>query len=297
MCCMTVTSRADETFLNKMFAFFTNKWTRLCFSFISVGYLWFLGWVAWLTFAYHFNFSDGNPAAVFFLYTFINIMFAVVMIYTRRQILTKIVSLLLHLFVLIILIYGFGNWFLILPPFLTASVVFFASGASESLKVVLGTIYMILFVLSFLAYVTLQNLNIQIPFKMELHLREYPAVAIEYKDSVLNGKPKPFRLVAYVDPETKVTRTMVCYIERTDLDVNMWNLKCERVFGSVKVGALKLENEYELIWKAPDKLWFDQQLKEIDENGEIITIDNQFGFFETEILGEDSLEESEEDDE
>ncbi|MCL1903266.1 MAG: hypothetical protein FWF94_02470 [Oscillospiraceae bacterium] len=276
--------RTDTTALNKIQKFFSSKRTKLGFSFISLGYLWFLSWVAWLTFAYHFVYN--NAAVVFLMYTFINVMFTIVMVYTRRQIITKIVTLALHLCVLVMLIYGFGNWFLILPPFLTAAVVFFASGVSESLKVVLGTIYLLLFVLAFLAYVTLQNLTIQIPFKMELNLREQPQVEIDYDEGLLDGGQPPFRLIAYVDPETKVTRTESFYIERTDLDKTMWNLKCERVFGGVKAGALKHGSEYVLKWVAPDKLWFDGRLIEIDEDGQIITGDNDDDFHETEILDE-----------
>ncbi|MCL2071033.1 MAG: hypothetical protein FWH07_02230 [Oscillospiraceae bacterium] len=278
-------NREDGTFFNKILKFFSNKWTRRGFSLAAAGYVWFLGWVAWLTFAYHFVFD--NAATVFLLYTFVNVMFSIAMVYTRREILTKIASLILHLLVLVMLVYGFGNWFLILPPFLAAAVVFFASGVSESLKVILGTIYMILFVLAFLAYVTLQNLTIQIPFKMELHLRETPNVEFAYRDSVLSGNPPPFRLVAYVDPETKANRTASFYIERTDLDISMWNLTCERVFGSVRAGTLSHEREFELRWVAPDMLLFDGRLIEIDEDGQIITVDNDDDFHETEIISDD----------
>jgi hypothetical protein len=271
-----------ETTFNKAIKFFSNKWTRLGFSLVSLGYLWFLGWVAWMTFAYNFVFDNG--AAVFFLYTFVNVMFAIVMIYTRREILTQFATLILHLFVLVMLIYGFGNWFLILPPFLAAAVVFFASGVNESLKVILGTIYMILFVLAFLAYVTLQNLTIQIPFKMELHLREHPLVEVAYRVELLGDDPPPFRLVAYVDPETKANRTASYYIERTDMDKHMWNLTCERVFGSVRAGALSHERVVDLKWVAPDMLLFDGRLIEIDSEGQIMTLDNEDGFSETEII-------------
>ncbi|MCL1788787.1 MAG: hypothetical protein FWG33_00330 [Oscillospiraceae bacterium] len=279
--------RTDGSTFNQILKFFNNKRTKLGFSLVSAGYLWFLGWIAWLTFAYHFVYN--NAAVVFLMYTFINVMFSIVMVYTRREIITRIVTLILPIFILVMLIYGFGNWFLILPPFLAAAVVFFASGVSESLKVVLGTIYMLLFVLAFLAYVTLQNLTIQIPFKMELNLRAHPEVEVQYKESELEGKPPPFRLVSYVnlepvDLETKVTRTETFYIEKTDLDKSLWNLKCERVFGSVKAGALKHGSEYVLRWVAPDKLWFDGKFIEIDKDGQIITGDNEDDFNETEIL-------------
>jgi hypothetical protein len=212
--------------INKIFSFFSNKWTKLGFSFVSIGYLIFLGWVSWITFAYHFVFD--NAAVVFFVYTFINVIFSIAMIYTRRSMITKIAALFMHPFIIIMLIYGFGNWFLILPPFIIAFVIFLASGVNESLKVILGTVYMILFVLAFLAYITLESLTIPIPLKMDLNQREYPQI-VEIEDKRGDGLPPPFRLVAYVDPETKENRRADFYIERTDLDRNLWNLTLERV--------------------------------------------------------------------
>jgi hypothetical protein len=258
--------------LNKIFAFFGNRWAKFGFSFISAGYLYFLGWIAWQTFAYHFVFD--NAAAVFLLYSFINVMFAIVMIYTRKCIITKIVTLFMHPFILILLIYGFGNWYLILPPFITAAVIFFASGVNESLKVILGTIYMILFVLAFLAYITLQSLTIQIPLKMDLHLREMPVVQDEPENA-------PFRIVAYVDPETKLNRTARFYIERTDLDLNLWNLTCERI-GRVRAGTVNYARDFELRWESPNTLVLDGRHIEIDEHGQMIIVDSDLYYHEEE---------------
>jgi len=216
---------------NKISDFFSNKWTRFGFSFVSAGYLWFLGWVAWLTFAY--NFVYGNAAALFLLYSFVNVMFAIAMIYTRKNIITKFATFFMHPFILILLIYGFGNWFLVVPPFITAAVIFFASGANESLKVILGTIYMILFVLAFLAYVTLVSLTIKPPtleLKMELNSRRYPVVE--------GANTSPHRLVAYVSESKEGRRTANYFVENRNLDKSMWNLTCERIYGSERVGTL-----------------------------------------------------------
>jgi hypothetical protein len=255
--------------MNKIFAFFGNKWTKLGFSVISVGYGAFLAWVAWLTFAYYFTYE--NPAALFLLYVFINVIFGIVMIYTRKQILTQITVGFMHPFILIILFFGFGNWYLILPAFVTATVVFFASGVNESLKIILGTTYMIIFVLAVLGYLTLETLTIKIPLpngnplKMDLYLRSDDYIVYEKKD----GDAGPYRLVAYIDPETDETRFATYYVETTLRDKKYWFLTCERVFGCSKAGTVKYRDNLDIRWVDENNLWFDGRFIEIDENGEI----------------------------
>jgi hypothetical protein len=172
------------------------------------------------------------------------------------------------------LVYGFGNWYLILPPFIAAAVIFFASGVNESLKVILGTIYMIMFVLTFLAYVTLEILTIPIPHKMPLHQRT--------TELEVNNGSNNFRIVAYIDPETKMNRTASFYIERTDLDVSMWNMTAQRVYGSVSAGAavqydrvISEEIEFELKWINSNILSLDGRHIEIDKDGQIVVVDHE----------------------
>jgi hypothetical protein len=237
-----------------------------------------------------------NAVATFFLFCFVNVMFATVMIYTRKNILTKFVVLLMHPIIIFMLIYGFGDWYLIVPPLITATVIFFVSGVSESLKVILGTIYMILMVLAVLAYITLGWLTIPIPGKMDLHIRETPEIALHEDYRRGSHDEPPFRLVAYVDTERQ-NPTVTFYIERTDLDRPLWNFTAERVYGSVRAGTtsyrrtmcVNLDEEGKctnpahpeacltiiwgipglIEWRAPNELWFDGRLIEIDEDGQI----------------------------
>ncbi|MDR0222963.1 MAG: hypothetical protein LBI38_05470 [Oscillospiraceae bacterium] len=252
--------------LNKIFAFFGNKWTKLGFSLLSLGYGAFLARVAWLTFAYYFVYE--NPAALFLLYLFINIIFGIAMIYTRKQILTQIVVGFMHPFILVMLIFGFGNWYLVAPAFVTATVVFFASGVNESLKVILGTTYMIIFFLAVLGYLTLEMLTIRIPVPVDMDFSQRDGNYTEYAKG--GGEIGPYRLVAYVDPETDDNRFATYYIEATGRDKKYPFLVCERVLGCVKAGTVKYSSNPDIRWVADDKLWFDGRFVEIDANGKIV---------------------------
>ncbi|MCL2634767.1 MAG: hypothetical protein FWD34_09680 [Oscillospiraceae bacterium] len=269
----------------KIHAFFSNQWTKLGFSVLSLGYGYFLGWVAYLTLTCFMS-TDNFPLLIV-VYSFINVLFAILMIYTRKSLLTQIVALFMHPCILIMVIWGFGNWFLIIPPFITATVIFFASGANESLKVILGTIYMIVFVLAVLVYLTLQNLTIleQVPGIMDFERREYPSINLDKRNS---DEPNKFRLVMYVDDESKQNRVAVYYVERAELDMNFWKinkvkegsndeqlwlLKCEWVWGSSKAATIRVDQNPVINWEKEDILLINGDLKDIDENGQVVAAD------------------------
>jgi len=252
--------------LDKILWFFGNKWTKLGFSVLSVGYGAFLGTVAWLTFAYYLNYQ--NESALLFLYIFINLLFAIVMVYTRRQIITQIVALFLHPLILVMLVYGFGEWRLIIPPFIAATVVFFASGANESLKVILGTIYMIVFVLAVIGYMTAQKLTIQIPYKMDFNSRRGEA-------SYIYSPDERYRVVMYDDHPDKKNRVVTYYVEQAYLDREYWFVKCERVFGCQFAASIKLDVNPDIKWISDNALLMNKDLKEIDEDGKIKAKDGE----------------------
>lgn len=76
----------------------------------------------------------------------------VLMIYSRRQIATKIASFVMIPALLPIVIMCLGKWVMIIPLAICALVIFFASGANEGAKTLLGTIYVLLYILTALAY-------------------------------------------------------------------------------------------------------------------------------------------------
>lgn len=52
-----------------------------------------------------------------------------------------------------------GDWILIVPPFIVAIIMFFAAGTNETVKVIMGTIYLLLYVLGIVAYFVLNILS------------------------------------------------------------------------------------------------------------------------------------------
>jgi hypothetical protein len=221
--------------LNAVLSFFKNKWTRIGFSALSLGYGFFMLWLAWLTFSFHL--VPTNPVSLFSLYLLINVVFGVTMIYTRKEIATQITACLLHPCILVMLVFAFGDLHLLVPVFAAATIVFFAAGTPESLKTILGTVYLILFVLTVLAYLTLQIFGITSAVFMNMELRS---------DIYIYSTDESYRLVMYIDEENKENRTVAFRAEFTEDDISLPFLSGERYMGSVEIQRKRLPRDFEI---------------------------------------------------
>ena len=76
----------------------------------------------------------------------------VVMIYSRKQLATKLASFVMIPALLPIIIMCLGSWAMIIPLAICAVTIFFASGANEGTKTLLGTLYLLVYILAALAY-------------------------------------------------------------------------------------------------------------------------------------------------
>lgn len=74
------------------------------------------------------------------------------MIYSRKQLATKFAGFILVPVLLPVILTCLGKWELIIPLSVCAVVIFFASGANEAAKTIIGTMYLLLYILAALAY-------------------------------------------------------------------------------------------------------------------------------------------------
>ena len=131
----------------------SNMWVKRCVSIFNVAYAAVIALLTLATFRYELVFVQGKEAPFLVIYAIASIVFLVLMIYTRDMFVTRIISILLLPTVFFMLLFNMGNWVLIIPPFIVAIAIFFAAGTRETLKVVMGTIYLLLYVLGVVAYV------------------------------------------------------------------------------------------------------------------------------------------------
>lgn len=76
----------------------------------------------------------------------------IVMIYSRKQLATKLASFVMIPALLPIIIMCLGSWEMIIPLAICSVTIFFASGANEGTKTLLGTLYLLVYILAALAY-------------------------------------------------------------------------------------------------------------------------------------------------
>lgn len=231
--------------------FFRSKKTEFGFSFAAPLYFGLLCYVAWLTFA--FFLSPNNGASLFFFYVCVNVLFCAANIYARKQIILRFFSVIMPLPVLVMLVYSFENRYLFVPPLVVCAVTFFAARTGEGLKMGLGTLYIVLFVLATVGYLILSMLTIPI---RDVNFRE------RQSDYIYSPGGK-WRVVKYVEEKSGEYNTVRYFIEDADADVKLPFLNCMRVYGSEILFTTKDVSAQPIKWDSEDTLYVDGRKKRI----------------------------------
>lgn len=148
--------------------FFENVWVKRSMSIFCLIYVVFIGFLTYATFLYELVFAKGMEPAFFTIYTIVSILFLVLFFLTRREIVTCVISMLFPLIVFCFVLFNIGNWVLIIPPFVVATVMFFVADNHETLKVIMGTIYLLVYVLGIVLYVICNMLFVGSTVETEL---------------------------------------------------------------------------------------------------------------------------------
>lgn len=197
--------------MDKLVAFFKNVWFRRGIAIASWGYTGFMIWIAWLCFAYYLQFE--NPTPAFVLYLFINVCGLGFMILSRKQVITQVNSYVLPPIVFLVTFFGFGNWYIVIPPIVVMLVLFFVNTSNETLKTVLGTMYLLMFVIGIVGHIGGEMFFGNFAFLgPDLTMRD-----TSYESLAKSGE---YRLVRYLKSTTD-RNTMSYYVEYTGDDVKL----------------------------------------------------------------------------
>lgn len=238
--------------MNKVLAFLTNRWFKFGVSFLSLGYPVFLAFVAWLTMGFYVQ--PTHSGALFTLFLFINVIFGGIMFFTRKQVVTRMCAMVTPLISFAILIFAFENWFIIVPPVVICVLIFFLCGVSETTKTILGTIYLLMYVVGVLVYLTLRMLLGNITL-YDVNLSE--------RSTTYNYSPDGlYRLVTYVEPEKDAQRTVSFYLEQTEGDITVPFAECKKVLGCIHINTSAYERPAKIEWKDEHTLYIDGRQRE-----------------------------------
>lgn len=136
--------------------FFTNIWTKRAVSILSPLYCIPVVYLSYLSIFYEM--SVLNPVTICVLLSAVSLIALVAMLYTRKQLLTIITSLLLLPALLPAVLLYFGQWHVLIPMLVVALLIFFFSGLGETAKTVYGTIFVLLYLLGSLVYFLMTTL-------------------------------------------------------------------------------------------------------------------------------------------
>lgn len=259
--------------MEKIFSFFKNKYTRLGFSILAPLYPIFLIYVGWLSFGY--SLEPTAPIPLFLLYVLINFIFGGLFFYTRKQILTRFSVCISPLILFLILMLSFGEWYLIIPPVAVCFVVFLASGAGETLKTVLGTLYLMMFVVGAFVYLTMLSFNLTPRLLLQdLIFGNYCDIS-DRSSEYLYSTDGTYRLVQYVDDAGDERKATSFYVEETAEDIHLWYLDCYRTIDSLKVLVTMHREDVEYHWISDTKLYIDEREKNIPELFELARLPDE----------------------
>lgn len=132
-----------------------NKVLENSLSVISLIYLGYLFLI--LLFAFLFDFIFPSAVGFFIVHLLINCAFLVPLYLTRKTKMTTISSMFMLLLVFLILICDFGNFVLVIPPFIVSVIVLFTSKAAETLKTIVGTVYLLIYVIGIFAFILVNS--------------------------------------------------------------------------------------------------------------------------------------------
>ncbi len=208
--------------MDKLIAFFKNIWFRRGVAVACLGYTFFMIWLAYISYGYYLDLD--NPTPLFVLYLFVNICAAALLVISRKQIITQINSYILPPIIFVILLCAFGNWYLIVPPMIVMLVLFFANSSNETLKTVLGTMYLLMFVIGIVGYIGVKLFIGEITFTTGVDLSKRDP---NYEKLSSSGD---YRIVRYFDTNGLNTVQMY-YVEETKDDIKIPLGMCKKVAG------------------------------------------------------------------
>lgn len=141
-----------------MMGFLSNIWVKRTVAVFNIMYVGAITMLTYATFLYTLEINQGSESKFYAIYTVASVLFMLLMIYTREQKVTCLLGLLMLPVVFCMLLFNMGNWLLIIPPFVVGLVVFFVCGIGDTTKVIMGTIYLLMYVLGIVAYIVMNML-------------------------------------------------------------------------------------------------------------------------------------------
>ncbi len=137
-------------------SFLSNRWLGFGISLFNLLYLLLVGVLAIWTFLYELRFDNVTTFNV--VYISASAIFLILMIISRSQFITRIMSMLLLLPVFMLVVFNQGNLWIYLPPLVVGVIMFFVCTSSATTKVIMGTIYILMYFVGLVGFMLISTL-------------------------------------------------------------------------------------------------------------------------------------------
>ncbi|HAM69763.1 MAG TPA: hypothetical protein DCP68_09170 [Ruminococcus sp.] len=127
-------------------------------SFLSLLYFKGVLRLAYYSMFYRLDIPEESKKTYCFLVTLVCIFFGAVMLFTRRQIVTRVVIMCAMPFYLPIILFNYQHLVLLVPLMIMVVITFLASGSGEGVKTILGAVFLSLYILGAFVFMTVQSL-------------------------------------------------------------------------------------------------------------------------------------------
>lgn len=127
-------------------------------SFLSLLYLKGVIKLAYYSMFYKLDIPDENRGKYCFLVSLACLFFGAVMLFTRRQIVTRIAIMCAMPFYLPILMFNYKHLVLLVPLGIMVVITYLASGTSEGPKTIFGAVFLMIYVIGVFMFLTVQNI-------------------------------------------------------------------------------------------------------------------------------------------
>ncbi len=260
--------------------FFANKWTKRVVSLLSPLYCAMIVILSYFSIFYEMIVQ--NTVSVCVMISAISLIAAVIMLYTREQVLTIIVSLLMLPALLPAVLFYFGQWYVLIPPLVVALLMFFFSGLGETPKTIFGTGFLLLYLMGSLGYFLVTTLFAPSTVSTVIDAGESPSGIYRYE--VVNTADRS-------DGSTTIT------IETNEHNKD-YDLVLFRIRGLSRTAMLTrpMQEENHVEWKTEKRVDITNQIHNISDKVEVTLSEDQMTLLgrpcykiESDLLGDGTM--------
>ena len=239
--------------------FLGNIWTKRVVAVLSLLYALAVCRLCYFSIFYEIHVRDRFSLCL--TVTVVSIIALVAMLYTRKQVITRIASFMILPAMLPVVLLYFGEWGMIIPIIITGVTILLLSGAGEGGKTAVGTIVLLMYIFGALGYFVFTSFFVS--SAKETLVEKGTSPSGRYRYTVINTEDTSNGSTAvYVEPN---------YADE-DFPFVTFTLKS---MDSVVYRVRPIAEEIDIEWTTQSRQDVTQQIEAISDNIEITLTDDE----------------------